>query len=208
MRLLLPWLGELQREQMEEKKLEASIRGVSVNEVKLEQVECDLDERVYCSMCKTSIFDFHRSCKNCLYDLCVICCRELRNGEIPGGQEVESMPYEDKGKDYVFAKKIQPNAENRRISLRRQMDSPNSPLPPWKANNDGSIPCPPKEIGGCSGSVLDVKCMFPEKVLAELESRTENAVRSELFAKETARRSDQCSCFDHFGKIRTDIKTL
>ncbi|PNT64314.1 lysine-specific demethylase JMJ25 isoform X3 [Brachypodium distachyon] len=208
LRLLLPWLRELRREQMEEKKLEASIRGVSINEVKVEQVECDLDERVYCSMCKTSIFDFHRSCKNCLYDLCLTCCRELRNGEIPGGEEVESMPYEDKGKDYVFAKKILPNADNRSISLRRQMGSPNCPLLLWKAKNDGSIPCPPKEIGGCSGPVLDLKCMFPEKVLAELESRADKAVESEIFAKETACRSDQCACFDHSGKIRSDIKTL
>lgn len=77
-RLLLPWLRKLRQEQMEEKKLEAKIKGivfwclliqsghskaqfmliffsfyfspfagVSVNELKLEQADCNLDERAY-----------------------------------------------------------------------------------------------------------------------------------------------------------------
>lgn len=221
-RLLLPWLRELRREQMEEKELEAKIRGVSMDEIKLEQAECDLDERVYCNKCRTSIVDFHRSCKHCFYDLCLICCRELRKGEIPGGEEVECVKYEDRGKDYAFGKIPQSKGENQRVSLWRHVDSrkgesyrgmtavenPNSSLLLWKAKSDGSIPCPPKEIGGCSGSVLDLKCMFPEKMLAELEDRADKVVRSETFAKAIAIRSDQCPCFDHSGKIRTDSKAL
>jgi hypothetical protein len=45
--LLLPWLKELQQEQMKEKELEGRLQGVSMDEVKLEQADCDMDERVY-----------------------------------------------------------------------------------------------------------------------------------------------------------------
>lgn len=74
--LLLPWMRELRQEQMEEKEVEANIRGmvlwflgysyrlvvvsgiqlqtglvlwtgVSMNEIKVEQAEVDLDDRVY-----------------------------------------------------------------------------------------------------------------------------------------------------------------
>jgi len=37
----------MQQEQMEEKEVEAQIQGVSVNGIKVEQAECDLDDRVY-----------------------------------------------------------------------------------------------------------------------------------------------------------------
>lgn len=71
--LLLPWLKELQQEQMKEKELEGRLQGMlfwcsfmhsgiggfsnclftflfagfSMDEVKLEQADCDMDERVY-----------------------------------------------------------------------------------------------------------------------------------------------------------------
>ncbi|KAK1370731.1 hypothetical protein POM88_036823 [Heracleum sosnowskyi] len=57
--------------------MEAKIQGLSLSEVKLQVANCDVDDRLYCNNCKTSIVDFHRSCANCLYDLCLICCREL-----------------------------------------------------------------------------------------------------------------------------------
>nr|CAB3494045.1 unnamed protein product [Digitaria exilis] len=73
------------KEQMEEKKLEAKIKGVLVNELKLEEAECDQNERAYCNNCKTSIVDFHRSCKCCFYDLCLACCGEIRKVKLPEG---------------------------------------------------------------------------------------------------------------------------
>lgn len=126
---------------------------------------------------------------------------------------MESVQYEDKGKDYIFGKRFHSKGENLRASLRRKMDSPIDgskpcPLQLWRANSDGGIPCPPKEMGGCGGSVLDLKCMFPEKMHAELEERADKAVRSEIFAKATFSRSDQCPCFDRSGRVRSDIKTV
>ncbi|KAF8779316.1 hypothetical protein HU200_002749 [Digitaria exilis] len=219
--LLLPWMRELRQEQMEEKEVEAKIQGVSMNDIKVEQAECDLDDRVYCNKCRTSIVDFHRNCKNCFYDLCLNCCKELRKCEIPGGEEVEPVQYEPKGRDYAFGK-IKPKDGNKKVSSRRHKNSsngdsyngvaavekPNNHLLLWKAKSDGSIPCPPKEIGGCGGTLLDLKCLFPEKMLAELEDRAEKICRSETFVKAMVRRSDRCPCFDHSGKIRVDSKSV
>ncbi|CAD6246420.1 unnamed protein product [Miscanthus lutarioriparius] len=66
--LLLPLLRKLLQEQMEEKELEAKVKGVLVNEVS--------------NKCRTSIVDFHRSCKCCPYDLCLACCSEIRKGKV------------------------------------------------------------------------------------------------------------------------------
>jgi len=50
--------------------------------------------------------------------------------------------------------------------------------------------------------------LFPEKMLAELDDRADKVLRSEMFAKAIVRRSGQCPCFDHSGKIRTDCKSV
>ncbi|KAG2662728.1 hypothetical protein PVAP13_1KG552900 [Panicum virgatum] len=217
--LLLPWMREMQQEQMEEKEVEAQIQGVSVNGIKVEQAECDLDDRVYCNRCRTSIVNFHRSCKHCFYDLCLNCCKELRKGEIPGGEEVEILEYENRGRSYAFG--LQSKDANKSLSSRRHKNSSNGEphndmaavekfnnhLHLWKAKINGSIPCPPKEIGGCGGTLMDLKCLFPEKILAELDDRADKVLRSEMFAKAIVR-SGRCPCFDHSGKIRTDCKSV
>lgn len=55
--------------------------------------------------CKTSIVDFHRSCSNCSYDLCLTCCREIRNGSLQGGAEELIVEYVDRGKAYMHGGK-------------------------------------------------------------------------------------------------------
>ncbi|TVU27615.1 hypothetical protein EJB05_19109 [Eragrostis curvula] len=222
-RSLLPWLRKLQQEQMVEKELEAKVRGIPTNEIKVEQAVCDLDDRVYCNRCRTSIVDFHRSCKQCFYDLCLTCCQELRRGEIPGGEDVENVLPEPRGSSYAFGNKSQSITDNdKMVSIRKENDSPHSeacteiapaenpinPLLLWKAKGDGSIPCPPKEIGGCGGSLLNLKCLFPDKMIVELKDRADKVVRSDTFAKEITSKSNWCPCFDHSGKIRNGIKSL
>ncbi|CAL4917856.1 unnamed protein product [Urochloa decumbens] len=202
-RLLLPWLRKLQQEQMKEKELEAKIKGVLVNEVKLEEVECSLDERVYCNKCRTSIVDFHRRCECCLYDLCLACCWELRKGEVPGGEEVKRERYECRGKDYVFGAIPYSRMHKKSPNSMADSEDPNNAMMLWKAKNDGSIPCPPKELGGCGGSVLNLNSLFPEKFLSELEERADKIARTEIFAKAIVEKGDRCPCWDHSGKIRT-----
>jgi len=84
-------------------------------------------------------------------------------------------------------------------------EDPNNTRLLWKANSDGSIPCPPEELGGCGRSDLDLKRLFPQNMLSELEERANRIVRSEIFVKAVANRNDQCPCYDHSGKVRKHV---
>jgi len=133
---------------------------------------------------------------------------------------VEILEYENRGRSYAFG--LQSKDANKSLSSRRHKNSSNGEphndmaavekfnnhLHLWKAKINGSIPCPPKEIGGCGGTLMDLKCLFPEKMLAELDDRADKVLRSEMFAKAIVRRSGRCPCFDHSGKIRTDCKSV
>ena len=127
----------------------------------------------------------------------------MRKGEVPGGEEVQNIETEKRSRDYVFGTtptSKAPNAEPcNGIDAR---EDPNNPLLLWKAKSDGSITCPPNKLGGCGGSLLDLKCLLPEKMLSELEEKADRIVRSEMFAKAVARSSGQCPCYDHSGNIR------
>ncbi|PQQ12154.1 lysine-specific demethylase JMJ25 isoform X1 [Prunus yedoensis var. nudiflora] len=77
---LLPFLKQISQEQVQEIEIEANIRGLSPSEFEIPQTLCFNDERVYCNHCATSIIDLHRSCPKCSYELCLSCCREIRQG--------------------------------------------------------------------------------------------------------------------------------
>lgn len=115
---------------------------------------------------------------------------------------MKSVWYEHRGRGYVFG--AIPNLRKHKESpnIMAASEDPNTPLLLWKAKNDGSIPCPPKELGGCDGPFLNLKCLFPEKLLSELEERADRIVRSKIFAKAIEKRV-RCPCWDHSGKIRT-----
>ncbi|XP_028065304.1 uncharacterized protein LOC114268348 [Camellia sinensis] len=48
--------------------------------------------------CKTSIVDFHRSCPNCSFRLCLTCSREIRDGHFLGGGKEVIFQYIDNGR--------------------------------------------------------------------------------------------------------------
>ncbi|KAJ4775171.1 Transcription factor jumonji (jmjC) domain-containing protein [Rhynchospora pubera] len=87
---LSPWLKDFHDEQTVEKENEARIKGHDVRELELPQAKCDEDERMYCNKCQTSIVDFHRTCHNCAYDLCLACCREFREYHLLATNEAVS----------------------------------------------------------------------------------------------------------------------
>ncbi|KAL2927259.1 Lysine-specific demethylase JMJ25 [Bienertia sinuspersici] len=97
---VLPYLKQFNEEQMMEKEVEARIQGVSPFEVKLEHAEFTLDERMFCNYCKTSIVDMHRSCSECCYDLCLVCCREIRSGNLRCAEEMV-VEFVDRGYKYL-----------------------------------------------------------------------------------------------------------
>jgi [histone H3]-dimethyl-L-lysine9 demethylase len=145
--------------------------------------------------------------------LCLSCCWEIRKGEVPGGEDVKIVQDdEDRGKGYAFGEPC--NAVSRVMNKKRSQNAEpcndldasegsNNALLLWKAKEDGSIPCPPKELEGCGKSVLDLKCLLPEKMLSELEERADRVVRSQIYAEAISKKSDPCPCYDHLGKVAT-----
>ncbi|XP_020675435.2 lysine-specific demethylase JMJ25 isoform X1 [Dendrobium catenatum] len=184
LRLLLPWFKELRKEQQLEKELEAQIKGIALTELKLQQAPCAKDERVYCNYCSTSIADFHRNCSSCAYDLCLSCCRGLREGCLPG------------------------HSSQCGVNTEASEDLLNALLQ-WRANADGSISCPPEVLGGCGSSLLQLKHILSEDMLFELEKKANGIVglkSSEL--TESHENSGACPCFCVSEKIDSDSDSL
>ncbi|KAL8537357.1 hypothetical protein ACS0TY_012489 [Phlomoides rotata] len=186
---LLPFLEQINTEQVMEKELEAKIQGVLVQDIELEKAICYEDERIYCDNCRTSIADYHRSCPLCSYDLCLGCCRELRDGCLQGGKKGTPFRYVDFGSDYLHGgEKKGPN---------NQMDDPESEdnVSPseWKAMEDGVIPCPPKDYGGCGKAVLKLKVLLPDEHVSKLLLEAK-----EIFDRheEVVCSEESCSCSD------------
>ncbi|CAN4087577.1 unnamed protein product [Withania somnifera] len=163
---ILPLLRHIQKEQRFELDVEANIRGVQLTEEDITKSVVDDDDRVYCDNCNTSIVNFHRSCPNteCCYDICVNCCRELRGGAPHGATEASSSLSKSMEASRITA--LQGN------NLSDGWRSPEtllangcpthtpSDVAEWRANSDGSIPCPPKERGGCGSSLMALRRIF------------------------------------------------
>ncbi|XP_028065257.1 lysine-specific demethylase JMJ25-like isoform X3 [Camellia sinensis] len=98
---LLPFLKQFNQEQLMEKEIEAKVQGLSLAAIKLQKAYYNYDERVCCTYCKTFIVDFHRSCPNCSYLLCLTCCREIRDGHLQGGGKEVIFRYIDNGRSYL-----------------------------------------------------------------------------------------------------------
>ncbi|KAL6508314.1 hypothetical protein OROHE_021856 [Orobanche hederae] len=138
---VLPLLRLIQLEQETELDVESSIHGVQMNEEDVQVAVFEKDDRVYCDNCKTSIVNFHRSCAACSYDICLDCCHELRKGRQPGGMEAMSLP----------------RSVETSLEIQNSLNGTSIDVPKWEAMNDGRIPCPPEELGGCGTQNLQLK---------------------------------------------------
>ncbi|XP_048229587.1 uncharacterized protein LOC8277981 [Ricinus communis] len=155
---MLPFLEQICEEQTCEMQIEASIQGSSPE---IAENFCNNDERVYCNHCATSIVDFHRSCPKCAYELCLGCCKEIREGSLSSHAEIE-LHYVNRGYDYMHGGDPLPCDS-------KNLDDQIEPLVTlWNANNDGSISCAPKEMGGCGDNLLELKRILPMGWISEL----------------------------------------
>lgn len=118
--------------------------------------------------CSTSIIDLHRSCPSCSYELCLSCCREIRKEKFLGGGNKVAFMYADKGNDYIHGG--DPLQESCDAESSKDQDEP---LIRWAVEDDGSIKCAPREMGGCGRCVLDLKCLLPKDWISSLEGRAE-----------------------------------
>ncbi|XP_010486329.1 PREDICTED: lysine-specific demethylase JMJ25-like isoform X2 [Camelina sativa] len=204
LRWLLPHMKEIVDEQIAEKEIEAKISGLEIEEVRPVDAEAFHDERLYCDICKTSIFDLHRSCSACPCDICLTCCLEIRNGKAQACQDDVSWNYVNRGLEYE-------HGEEGKVIEKPDDDKPNEKPDDepvckdhmnypslWKANEAGMITC------HCGAEGLKLKRLLPDGWVSDLLKKVEKlAAASELLdLPETV--LERCPCFKSNGHIDMD----
>uniref|UniRef100_A0A6N2KV90 JmjC domain-containing protein n=1 Tax=Salix viminalis TaxID=40686 RepID=A0A6N2KV90_SALVM len=163
---VLPIVKQIHHEQCFEVELEKRLCGTDVD---LVRTKLNADEQMCCNICRIPIIDYHRHCANCSYDLCLHCCQDLRAASKSGvGTEVNENQIDRRIQDRETLSKLVIESQGR-INLSDKYQG-------WKANSDGSIPCPPKEHGGCNHSSLNLSCIFKMNWVAKLVRNVEEMV--------------------------------
>ncbi|GAB4826546.1 Lysine-specific demethylase jmj26 [Ancistrocladus abbreviatus] len=183
---LLPFLRQICQDQSEEVVVEGKVQGYPLSESDILETSCCDEERIYCNQCATSIFDLHRSCPNCQYELCLSCCRDMREGRALRGLEEAPFGYIDGGYDYMHGYGLRPGSYRSESSM-----DPLHPVTEWNAHSDGSIPCPSSQRGGCGNGILELKRILPVGWISKLARNAEEVLES----CKTDQIELQCNCF-------------
>ncbi|XP_074273934.1 lysine-specific demethylase JMJ26-like isoform X2 [Silene latifolia] len=213
LRTILPLLKQINTEQMLEKEIEANIHRVPVTEFNIPKADCSRDERIFCNNCKTSIFDFHRSCPSCTYDLCLACCRDIRAGQLKDYEEV-IIEFVDPGFEYLHGgkaapsqtKNTRPAKKNRTKGRIAQSDSAsgsddvpkfhpddkNKAKAEWKADERGRILCASRE--GCGSQILQLRSIMSDDRVSGLINTVEKIATGSV--KESLAEAYNLSCSD------------
>ncbi|TYH39151.1 hypothetical protein ES332_D12G161300v1 [Gossypium tomentosum] len=210
---LLPYIKQISQEQMREVAIEANIQGVLPEQIQLTQAVCRKDERVYCNNCRTSIVDFHRSCPNCNYDLCLTCCCEIRDGHLQGGRREIFKEYVDKGSRYLHGEPVDPSSSKvgnpQEYSPKESNSQEQSAVTSgWKANENGSIPCPPEDLDGCGHGLLELRCMFRGHALVQLTQKAEEIAKDLNLGHGPQFSNQQCPCYNSMGEVNIGNNNL
>ncbi|MCL7022328.1 hypothetical protein MKW94_018094 [Papaver nudicaule] len=208
---LLPVLKQFDQEQLKEKETEARIQGLSHQEVEIEEVVCDPDERVYCDNCQTLIVDLHRSCSNCSYDLCLSCCREIRDGALPGGAVKITEEYVDRGKPYMHAETLEPSKGPAISYIHAEKAKPSKSqarllkraINEWKIMDTGSVSC-----ASCSSGLLKLKYILPENWVSELVNRAEQMSNQSIHFDDPATPTQQGFYFNSVANVDNESSKL
>ncbi|XP_023749323.2 lysine-specific demethylase JMJ26 isoform X2 [Lactuca sativa] len=205
--VLFPFLKRLNKEFMKERAMESKIQGCSLSEVHLKKAKCSPDERMYCDCCKTSIFDLHRSCPSCQYDLCLQCCWELRDGNLQGNKEKFIIEFKDPGPDYLHGGKDEyderkQNRETRNTACYVENAAPKEKQShEWKSLDDGRIPCPPESMGGCGRGILELMRIKPLDSVSKLLEKTQKLLKMHKLKEDMREMPEEwCSCSDFINK--------
>ncbi|WVY90575.1 hypothetical protein V8G54_036089 [Vigna mungo] len=178
---LLLHLRLLDEEQMIENETEAKIHGISISDLRVKEAVYSKDERVYCDNCKTSIFDYHRSCTLCTFDLCLICCRELRNGQLLGEEVINERVNQTESN--IVAKPVV--REWSRFG--------------WHAESNGRIPCP-KVSDEYNHGFLELRSVLGQNFITDLLCKA-----NELAQRHELGTLDNCCTCSRLDK-KTDVR--
>ncbi|XP_017434781.2 lysine-specific demethylase JMJ26 [Vigna angularis] len=168
--LLIPFIQQICEEQSQELEIEAKIQEKSSAEIEIPQTSCE-NERIYCDHCAISFTDLYRSCPECSFEICLNCCKEIRNGSISPRCNMK-FQYVNRGCDYMHGGDPLPMCSNFGI-----LRGHSKIFSKWEANSDGSIRCAPKEMGGCGGPVMELKRIFSNGWISELEAKARNMLK-------------------------------
>ena len=131
------------------------------------------------------VFDYHRHCPRCLFDLCLDCCRDIRGSQTNVVKEEYAEGKDhivDRNKDMLSNRaRLEPSAANVNNKLFPQPIDVNdvgirSLFPTWRVNNDGSITCGPHEAGGCGSSKLVLRRIFKINWIGKLVKSSQEMV--------------------------------
>ncbi|XP_049357317.1 lysine-specific demethylase JMJ25 isoform X1 [Solanum verrucosum] len=161
---VLPVVKHIHNQQCFEVELEKKLRG---NGMDLGRTKLNADEQMCCNFCRIPIVDYHRHCSNCSYDLCLSCCKDLR--------DATKLVQDDRGKQFLGRADCR-ETTSKEVKLSNVHLNILSKVSDWKADGNGSIPCPPKQYGGCSSSVLSLKRIFKMNWVAKLVKNVEEMV--------------------------------
>ncbi|XP_075523143.1 E3 ubiquitin-protein ligase JMJ24-like isoform X1 [Primulina tabacum] len=163
---VLPIVKQIHSEQSSEVELEKRLRG---NKIDLVRTKISADEQMCCNSCRMPIIDYHRHCTKCSYDMCLNCCKDMRKASNPS-ENVEMKQITGESDDQVEVMMFEHiKLSDVKLNLCRR-------YPDWKANVDGSIPCPKKEHGGCGSDLLTLKRIFKMNWVAKLVKNVEEMV--------------------------------
>ncbi|KAH0863847.1 hypothetical protein HID58_081058, partial [Brassica napus] len=170
---MLPFLKMLCKAQDEEIETEAKIQGLMTSQIDVSETLCSNEERVFCNHCATSIVDLHRSCPKCSYELCLSCCQEIRGGLFSERPELK-LNFVYRGSRYIHGEDAEPSSS----SVLEDEANDDKPSIKWNADDNGSIACASKDLGGCGDCVLELKRILPLTRMSDLEKRAETFLAS------------------------------
>ncbi|KAI3978003.1 hypothetical protein MKX01_032380 [Papaver californicum] len=205
LKYLLPVLKQINCEQVIEKEVEATIQGILLyttlgHQPLLSQL---LDSGFIYNNCKTSIVDYHQSCPNCNYDLCLTCCREIHDGSFQVCEEEVNVKFVDRGNSYMHAEPEEPLKSDTNPEPTDLLEDHVKLKSEWKVADDCSIPC-----ASCGSGLLELKHILPENWVSDLvKSADEVATEFNIFdVPMTA--TEQCSCSNPVGDADNNSDNL
>lgn len=179
---VLPVLKQIYSDQCFEIGVETRAYGPKMDIIR---AKMNSDEQMCCDFCKVPVFDYHRHCPRCLYDLCLDCCRDIRRSQtnVVRGEYAETKGHVvERNKDSASNRaRLEPSAASVNDKLFPQPIDANdigirSLFPTWRVNNDGSITCGPHEAGGCGSSKLVLRRIFKINWIGKLVKSSQEMV--------------------------------